>query len=385
MKNYYFGKCEQIYRGGRNMIIMDVKVDNFYAFKNFHMNMSYPKKIVDSTIEKEFLEERPNFRYKKVNIIMGGNATGKTSLGRLLMLFTNYLNDGGFKRFTDRISDVTKEAKIIIDFVTDTNFLYRFDMNVLPKEKENYTEDEVDIKIYYTSILIKDNYEICAKKLDDKDCSYTTYDKINTKGWSFSYPIDVAEESKYKMIEENNKYIIILEQILKTLDPSVKKVVKLNQVENTYAIIWDNCSVIIKDGKTENSSVMSSGTKAGLEISYIITSLICNMHDLYYCDELFSYVNSDIEKACLSVIIDKLKGRKQLFFTTHNSDILDMQLPKHSYSFLRRNVSDDETTINCITASQYLKRNTDSLKNAVENDLFCTAPELNRIYEIVDL
>ena len=349
------------------------------------MNMSYPKKIVDSTIEKEFLEERPNFRYKKVNIIMGGNATGKTSLGRLLMLFTNYLNDGGFKIFTDRISDVTKKAKIIIDFVTDTNFLYRFDMNVLPKEKENYTEDEVDIKIYYTPILIKDNYEICAKKLDDKDCSYTTYDKINTKGWSFSYPIDVAEESKYKMIEENNKYIIILEQILKTLDPSVKKVVKLNQVENTYAIIWDNCSVIIKDGKIENSSVMSSGTKAGLEISYIITSLICNMHDLYYCDELFSYVNSDIEKACLSVIIDKLKGRKQLFFTTHNSDILDMQLPKHSYSFLRRNVSDDETTINCITASQYLKRNTDSLKNAVENDLFCTAPELNRIYEIVDL
>ena len=62
------------------------------------MNMSYPKKIVDSTIEEEFLEERPNFRYKKVNIIMGGNATGKTSLGRLLMLFTNYLNDGGFRR-----------------------------------------------------------------------------------------------------------------------------------------------------------------------------------------------------------------------------------------------------------------------------------------------
>ena len=38
------------------MIIMDIKIDNFFAFKNFHMNMSYPKKIVDSTIEKEYLE-----------------------------------------------------------------------------------------------------------------------------------------------------------------------------------------------------------------------------------------------------------------------------------------------------------------------------------------
>ena len=53
------------------MIIMDIKVDNIYAFKDFHINMSYPKKIVNSTIENEFLEERTNFRYKKVNIIMG--------------------------------------------------------------------------------------------------------------------------------------------------------------------------------------------------------------------------------------------------------------------------------------------------------------------------
>lgn len=48
------------------MIIMDIKVDNIYAFKDFHINMSYPKKIVNSTIENEFLEERTNFRYKKL-------------------------------------------------------------------------------------------------------------------------------------------------------------------------------------------------------------------------------------------------------------------------------------------------------------------------------
>ena len=76
------------------MIIMDIKADNLYAFKNFHMNMSYPKKIVDSTIGEEYLNDRQNFRYKKVNIIMGGNATGKTSLGKLLMTFTNYFEDG---------------------------------------------------------------------------------------------------------------------------------------------------------------------------------------------------------------------------------------------------------------------------------------------------
>ena len=46
MKRDYFVKSEQIYKGGRAMIIMDIKVDNIYAFKDFHINMSYPKKIL---------------------------------------------------------------------------------------------------------------------------------------------------------------------------------------------------------------------------------------------------------------------------------------------------------------------------------------------------
>lgn len=385
MKRYYFANHEQIHKGGRAMIIMDIKADNLYAFKNFHMNMSYPKKIVDSTIEQEFLEDRPNFRYKKVNIIMGGNATGKTTLGKLLMLFTNYLNDGGYRRFTNKIDDKKKKATLKIDFVTNVNYLYRFEMLVEPRGKNDYSEENVDINIYYTPIAKRDNYEMCAKKLDSYDCLETTYENIYTNGWSFSYPLDGEGDKTYRTIEEDNKYLYILKQILQTLDPSIVDVIKVAEVENTYIIKWINCSAIIKDGKIANGDVMSSGTKAGLDISYIITSLICDMHDLFYCDELFSYVNSDVEKACLSIIIDKLTDRKQLFFTTHNTDILDMQLPKHSFTFLKKNPEDMNMPIKCIDASQYLKRNTDSLKNAVENDLFCTAPELHRLFDMADL
>lgn len=45
------------------MILMDVKLNNIYAFKNFHANFSYPKKIVNSNIEGEFLHNFPNFRW----------------------------------------------------------------------------------------------------------------------------------------------------------------------------------------------------------------------------------------------------------------------------------------------------------------------------------
>lgn len=44
MNGYKFVKNEVIVKGVVDMIIMDVKIHNLYAFKNFHMNMSYPKK-----------------------------------------------------------------------------------------------------------------------------------------------------------------------------------------------------------------------------------------------------------------------------------------------------------------------------------------------------
>lgn len=93
---------------------IEIKADNLYAFKNFHINMSYPKKIVDSTIENEYLTDRLNFRYKKVNIIMGGNATGKTSIGKLLMTFANYFSDEIYKRFINIIDDYEKEAVLFL-------------------------------------------------------------------------------------------------------------------------------------------------------------------------------------------------------------------------------------------------------------------------------
>lgn len=387
MKRYYFAKCEQIPKctGGDAMIIMDIKVDNLCAFRNFNMNMSYPKKIVDSTIKGECLKERANFRYKKVNIIMGGNATGKTSLGRLLMRFANYFKDGSFERFTRYIDDRDKPAVLKIDFVTDENILYRFEMNISPKANEEYTEEDANIKIYYTEINKRDNYEICAKRLDEHNCEEIDYDEIMTTGWLFSYPQDAYVNKTYKLIENDERYFYILEQILKTFDPSIREVIKVKELDNTYAIKFDNQSVIIKDGRINDTEVLSSGTKAGLDISYIIASLICDKHDLYYCDELFSYAHSDVEKACLSIIIEKLTDRKQLFFTTHNTDILDMQLPKHSFTFLKKDVGNVDMPIECINAAQILKRNTDSLKHAVENDLFCTAPEVHRLYEIADL
>ena len=58
------------------MVIMKMHLENFLVFNDFELCMSYPKKIVHSTIDDECLLGRERFRYKKVVILMGANATG---------------------------------------------------------------------------------------------------------------------------------------------------------------------------------------------------------------------------------------------------------------------------------------------------------------------
>lgn len=83
-------------------------------------------------------------------------------------------------------------------------------------------------------------------------------------------------------------------------------------------------------------------------------------------------MSSYIEKEILSLMIN------ELFFTTHNLDILDLPLCKHSFNFLKK----DDQGICIVNAATYLKKNTDSLRNAVDNDLFSVAPRLDEIEDL---
>lgn len=371
------------------MIVMDIKVNNFFAFKNFHMNMTYPKKIIDSSIENEFLKERTNFRYKKVNILMGANATGKTSFGKLLMAIFNFMDKKQFEKITDSISDTSKEANFSLDFVLPDYMLYRITTNIAAKADE-YKSSDIDVSVKKIEINKKDSYESCVSRLeqlpDDKKTNYIEeLEKIKGLSWLFNYPSDSNENHKLLIPDYSERYLKILEHTLKALDPSIIRVEKIDNVDNAYVIRMQNQSLIIQDGKIMDNNILSSGTRAGVEVAGVLMSMLEGTYGFYYCDEKFSYIHSDIEKAFLAVMIQKMKNDEQLFFTTHNTDILDLPLPKHSFMFLKKDIDDSEQPIKVISASQYLKRNTDSIRNAVDNDLFSVSPNVNLIYEIADL
>ena len=75
-------------------------------------------------------------------------------------------------------------------------------------------------------------------------------------------------------------------------------------------------------------------------------------------------------------MIEHLKENEQLIFTTHNTDMLDLNIPKHAFAFLRKKITEGECEeVTVIYASDILKRNTDSVRHAVENDVFSSLPD----------
>ena len=374
------------------MVILNIKLDNLLLFSDISMNLSYPKKPVNSTISNEHLADRPNFRYKKLIVLMGANATGKTALGKILMGIFCFIARREYTLISELIEDPLKDASFSIDMAFEDNYLYRIDAVFRGRKKKNaeIKSDNIEVTIKKERILKTDSYERCVERLERKeplvfDNNIQALESIPFITWKFE--LRFTNGFQRTLDPDNPKlYSAVLEDTLKALDPRIEQVEKINDKDsdNTFIIHYKNHSVLIKDGIVVENEQLSSGTADGVGIAELITSLRVRANDFIYCDEKFAYVHSASETAFLALMVDIIGDNQQMFFTTHNTDILDMNLPFHTYAFLRRDMYDDNK-VSCIYASDYLKKNNVSLKNAVENDLFGTNPDTDPIYNVIEL
>jgi len=359
------------------MILMNLKINNFYDFENFDINFSYPKKIKDSTIPFEYLEEKPNFRFKRVNIIMGANASGKTILGLTLKNIIHFLREKDFKYLTQMINNINLESSFEIDLVLNDLNLYRVSCVIKNEEIRSLT-------IKKATIAKKNSYEDCCKKFklfsdiervkkgDEKLKQFLVLESIEEL---FTHSLFAFPGEKI----DKNYNIKVLNLILKTFDSAIKEIVESKEVKNTYHIIFKSGKiVIVQDGEILKNS-LSKGTEEGIEIANIIDNIRKN-RGLYFIDEKISYVHSELELEILNQMINLMDSKSQLFFTTHNIEILEMNLPIHSYTFLKK-----QEEIEVVYPETIFKRNDRSIKNAVENDVFDTIPKVDLLYELEEV
>lgn len=359
------------------MIVLNLTLNSIYGFDNFCINFSYPKKIVNSIIENETLEGRERFRYKKAVILMGANATGKTSLGKALLRIFDFIKSGNPAQLYQMVSG--DKGSFCIDFVNCDYRLQRLSAEI------DAAENNVEIHYEAAEIDVMDSYEKCVKKLADytKEATRTTTSLKKLVGnveYRFAYP----EIEKVLKLTGSNKEILLrtLRAVIGTLDPTLQDVSLSKDLKDTFIIRRDDTEIIIQEGKLLNREVLSSGTAEGIDVAMFLAAMIAKESSFYYCDEHFSYIQSDIEKRIFGLMLERIGKNEQLIFTTHNTDMLDLNLPKHSYLFLRKHLEGDRYHVSAISASEVLKRNTDSLRNAVENDVFSSLPQDSLLDEL---
>ena len=83
-------------------------------------------------------------------------------------------------------------------------------------------------------------------------------------------------------------------------------------------------------------------------------------------------------------MIDLLGDGEQLFFTSHNEQLMELPYPLHTFSFLKKEEMDGDYHIELVNASQFEKRNNVSVKNLYDNDCFDLSVDTKKIFELLN-
>lgn len=362
------------------MVILNLYIDNVYLYDKFSMNFTYDRKLSNNPVEFEYLQNYENFKYRKVNVLFGANSSGKTSLGKVIMDIQNFISKQNEIHLPKhKIRDKRKPAYCQIDFY-ENDMLYRYSVKF---NKDQVLED----KLLKTDLKKTDSYNTAINKLKTSFEKYydvgETYDPSNLKkedfgfGWYYSFARLTDDSSP------NTKFDVkYLETILKGFDCTVKAVKKISGTTNSFNIEFINKeSIIVDNGKISESSKerISSGTYESIRIASILEE-IRGQERNYFIDENLVYTHTELEKEVLNFMIYSLKADSQLFFTTHNLDVLEMYLPVHAFQFLKNNKGRFEVIDICKTFSKIDRK----LRNYVEADFFNTMPDTSFIEVLID-
>jgi hypothetical protein len=291
----------------------------------------------------------------------------------MLRIFS-FINTANTAELMEMVQD-DSVGSFCIDFVNEGYTLHRLSGSIVPEKTE------VDLKYECAEIGKMDSYEKCVEKLVEKKIGNKSLKKIVGQiNYRFAYP----EIENKLLINRENKDVLLktLRAVIGTLDPTLQDVSISHDLKDSFIIRRKGTEIIIQEGKLLNREVLSSGTAEGVDVAVFLAAMLTSKNSFYYCDEHFSFIQSDIEKRIFGIMLDRLGKNEQMIFTTHNTDMLDLNLPKHTYTFLRKRLEDDEYKVTAITASEILKRNTASIRSAVENDVFSSLPDDSLLDEL---
>lgn len=376
------------------MIFTRIYLDNLFSFRDCEIDLSITRKLANSTVAHEYLADYKNFNFRRVCIISGSNAGGKTAFGRVLCAVQNVLFGRMFNHFLEMLSDKKKNANIEVEFVAFNEQkqaeFYAFQISISP----NLNTPKLTMK----SILLRKNDTVLQARKRLEQAKFYDENQLKEKlqpnswnvGWLYLFANTAHEEVDRTCGLGANLDLNVLRAILADMDSSILKVDAVRDENNAiqgYKINFANGDGIVLDlkGYATQPDRLSKGTYDGIQVACMLSEMSseCTAKGntyTYFLDEKMSFIHSELECSILNVMIEKLPQHAQFFYTTHNYDTLRMTLPNHSYLFISKG-KDGYTNI--VQPEKYIKKNDRSLICFLQNDVFNIAPNTSNIESLL--
>lgn len=373
-------------------------------FKNFFLDFTYAKKVNHYLTSDDSLIPDSKVHVRKKIVILGANASGKTTFSKLLCAMNNFIigrsvSQKGMNLY-NAIYDTNKSANFEMEFAIN-RYAYRiyceFNHNGIIREYLRKTKiyrsfniakirqhlNESKNVLEYSNenidpITNLDGFESKMLKNNDAATQNILKEFVNGEGFHYTF----SHFADYMLSETKvNAPVEMLNKVLPVIDSSVDRVIELTSGDasvktNSYLIIFKNGEhLTIPDGDLRRGQDrLSHGTYEGLAFLNFLQEIKHRKNDLIFLDEKLSHLHAELE-VYLIMTAFYIKREAQTFFTSHNSSLLDLAIPSICFLFFGRDGEYNTATF----ASDKITKNDRSLRNYYENDFFNNIPDFSKL------
>lgn len=389
------------------MVFLSIYADNVYMFRDFCLDFTVQRRSSHFLSQNDALFDGSVISVRRKLLILGGNASGKTTFARLLCAIQNYLIGREMSKYLnliEKIYDPNRPGIIKAEFaLKNVAFSIECEFDTKGVIRESLRRVEI-FPTYSTAKLREKLYS--SKPVDSYDRRDSGTGTISTivdsglisyllfKPENKSYLDKFRRETAFSYIfsdyasNQNSEKLQLtqetLNKIVPHIDNSVERIVALKSedpaiISNSYMIVFKNgTKLTIPDGDLKNAdrTRLSHGTYEILQFLNFIAGIKNTPNMTAFADEQLPHSHTELEAYFVMKAL-LISRTDQLFYTTHNAELLNLNIPPQMVLLFRRN---DEGFNEAIYVNERLKKNDRSIKGYYDNDFFGIMPD----YSILD-
>lgn len=406
------------------MNVLSLSCDNLFMFKDFSVDFTYKRKRGPKEYEvskQDALFPGSKIYVRKRLIILGGNASGKTTFGRLLCAINNFIVGREVKpsavNLYQALCDKEKDGSFSVEFVisipnveTKEIEYWAYRMGCIFDIKGKQKEFLKRVRVYKSYDIGKlreylDRAPMISSEPGNEPADHLIDEALRRKDKAPFNSMLLREPGNKKYLNELNfsigfyylfssfadtsrdiSNIVPIElfnQVLPKIDNSISSVELLateetNVKTNSYWIRFKHgapLTVPDNDLMRADRDRLSHGTYEVISFLEILAELNRRKDNIFYIDEQLPHLHPELE-AYLLMKFFYSDASSQLFFTSHDNDLLKLNVPPRTFLLFKRNEDQSNTAL---FMDEVLPGNVRDIRYYYDNDYFGIMPDYSAL------